>query len=86
MINFDRAANYHAFYRLAGTDIKAGEVHLNLTHQRAFEYLAKAEAFLFRINPHKSPSAKAKILKRLVSMGFTVQPSTQTHYQHYASR
>ena len=53
----DRAANYHAFYRFAGTDIKAGEVHTTVTHQQAFDYLAKVEVFLFRIDPDKSPSA-----------------------------
>lgn len=86
MVNFARAANYHAFYRLAGTDIKAGEVHIQVTHRQAFNYLTKVEAFLFRIDPDKSPSATAKILKRIASMGFTIQPSTQTHYRYYASR
>ena len=79
-VNFARAANYHAYYRLAGTDIKAGEFHLQVTHWQAFDYLSKVEAFLFRIDPDKSPPAKTKILKRLASMDFTVQPSTQTHY------
>ncbi len=41
MVNFDRAANYHAYYRLAGTDIKAGEVHLQVTHRQAFDYFPK---------------------------------------------
>lgn len=86
MVNFDRAANYHAFYRFVGTDIKASEVHVQVTHRQAFDYLTKVEAFLFRIDPDKSPSAKDKILKKLASMGFTVQPSTQPHYRHYASR
>lgn len=86
MVNFDRGANYHAFYRLVGTDIKAGEVHIQVTHRQAFNYLTKVEAFRFRIDPDKSPSAKAKILKKLASMGFTVYPSTQTHYRYYASR
>ena len=85
-MNFDRAANYHAYYRLADTDIQAGEVHIQVTHQQAFKYLSKAEAFVSRIDPHKSSSAQAKIFQKLSSMGFTVQSSTQLHYQYYAFR
>lgn len=85
-VNFDRAANYHAYYRLAGNDAKAGEIHIQVTHRQAFEYLSGVEAFLFRIDPHKSLQAQKKIMQKLTSMGFNVQSSTQTHYQYYAFR
>lgn len=86
-VNFARAANYHAFYRWAGTDKKAGEFHCTVTHKQAYESLSKVEAFRFRIDPHKSSSARTKILRQLSKMGFTVEFSAQsTHYQYYAFR
>ena len=85
-VNFDRAANYHVFYRFACTDIQAGEVHLTTTHKQVFQYLSKVEAFIFRIDPDKSPQGKKKIMQKITSMGFNIESSTQPHYQYYASR
>ncbi len=85
-VNFDEIVNYHARYRIAGTDIQAGEVNLQVTQQLAFKYLSKVEAFIFRIDPDKSPQEKEKIMQKITSMGFTIESSTQPHYQYYASR
>ena len=85
-VNFDKIVNYHARYRIAGTDIQAGEVNLQVTHKQVFQYLSKVEAFIFRIDPDKSPQEKEKIMQKITSMGFTIESSTQLHYQYYASR
>ena len=86
-VNFDRAANYHAYYRWAGTDRQAGEVHCTVTHKQALQYLSKVEAFRLRIDPHKSSAARTKILQKLSKIGFTVTKLSQsTHHQYYASR
>ena len=85
-INFDQAANYHVYYRWAGTDNQAGEAHCTITHRQTFQNLSQVEAFLFRIDPHKSSPARTNILQKLVSIGFTVHPSGQSHYHYYAYR
>jgi len=84
-IGFDRKASVFATLCQPFTGKKAGEFLKGMTHTKAFQFLEanRVEAFVFRIDPCKSPKSAQKIIDAIESMGFEVTDS-EGHYNRYA--